>query len=74
MKKITIVVWHNTTENQYYYKIVKGTYTNYEVGYRNSYNHKVISIIPNVYIDIVKPSFKERLIKRIIRFLEKKIR
>lgn len=71
MRNQKIIVWFNPHKNSYYYKMVKGTYANYEVGYTNSYNHKIIFIIDNVYVVKPKVSIKTRLIKRLIRFLER---
>lgn len=68
-----IVVYYNPNRKEYYYKVVK--YANYDPGYENSYGHKVILTI-NV-MDIWYPpkiSIRERLLKRLISFLENKLK
>ena len=72
MKKI--IVWHNLNKDIFYYKIVKGYYTDYKIGYKNQYNHEVILIIDDVYFETYKIPLKKRLLRKIISFLEKQIR
>lgn len=72
MKKL--VVWYNPNKKNYYYKFVNGWYTDYKMGYKNQYNHEVILIIDDCYIMKPKIPLKKRLIKRIIRFLDKQLK
>lgn len=72
-----IVVFHNLTKDTYYYKKLKGFYSDYYVGYINQFNHEVILIID--IFEILeknkklgrKPSLKTRFIDRLQSFLEK---
>ena len=68
-----IVVYYNRKKDEYYYKVVK--YVDYEVGYKNSFDHEVILII-NVH-DIWYPpkvSIRERVLTRLISFLQNKLK
>lgn len=68
-----IVVYYNRKKDEYYYKVVK--YVDYEVGHKNSYGHEVILIID--VMDVWYPpkvSIQERLLKRLISFLENKLK
>lgn len=68
-----IVVWFNPNTNTYYYKHIYDTFNRYHVGYVNQYSHKVIIVI-DIYKDLFdKPSIKVKVIKRLIRFLQKSI-
>ncbi len=66
-----IVVWHNLNKDIYYHKIIKGTYGTYYIGYINQYNHEIIDIIPNIYLESHKVSLKNKVLKRLISFLQK---
>lgn len=66
-----IIVWHNLNKNTYYYKIIKGTYKKYSVGYINQYNHEVILIIDNIYTEIYKVSKRKKVLTKLISFLQK---
>ena len=66
-----IVVWHNLNKDIYYHKIVKGTYKIYFVGYKNQYNHEIVDLIPNIYLNNSKASFKKKVLTRLISFLQK---
>lgn len=63
-----IVVWKRPNDT-YYFRDVKGFYTNYQIGYLNQYNHEVILIIENS----VSPHYSmgQKFIKFLIRFLRK---
>lgn len=65
-----IVIWKRK-DNTFYYKMVKGFYGDYHVGYVNQYGHQVVHTIDNVYVINPKMSFKKRCINRFIRFLQK---
>jgi len=67
-----LIIWHNSKKNIYYYKVVKGYYVNYYVGYKNSYDHEVVLIIDDLIFQQKKYLLKKRL-KAFIRFLDKKI-
>jgi hypothetical protein len=59
-----IVIWQ--TSQKLYFKIVKGTYKKYYVGYENQYSHKIIFII-DINKEINYPYIKKRFsIKDII--------
>ena len=66
-----VVVWHNLNKDTYYHKIIKGLYKNYYIGYINQYNHKIIDIIPNVYLKKNKVPLKKKVLKKLISFLQK---
>ena len=68
-----IIVWHNLNNDTYYYKVVKCFYRDYEVGYINQYNHKIIIIIPlsNFLTHYRKITIPHKVIKRLISFLQK---
>ena len=73
-----IVVWQTPTK--LYYKVVKGTYKNYYVGYENQYSHKVILVIDlykdfNVYFYKRRRSFKcivVKYLKHLLNILERR--
>lgn len=65
-----IVVWFNPNKKTYYYKIVKGYYKRYFVGYRNSYDHEVILIIPLKQEIFYKQPLLKKVLMRIISFLQ----
>lgn len=66
-----IIVWLKPNSHTYYYKIVRGFYADYYVGYKNSYNHEVILII-DVYRDLVhKEKLLKKVLKKLISFLQK---
>lgn len=72
MKYQYIVIWYNKKKQEYYYRKVRGTYMNYEIGYINQYNHEVILVIDvNDLLYIKKPTFKTKLINRLIDLLNK---
>lgn len=58
MRTRKIVVWFNPHKKTYYYKMVKCTYRNYKIGDNNSYGHKILFIIDNVYVLKPKISIK----------------
>lgn len=70
-----LYVWHNLNNDTYYYKVNSGTYKNYKVGDRNSYNHVLILIVEN---EVLKPviikqyvSIRKMVLTPIIEFLQK---
>lgn len=74
----TLVIWHNLTRDTYYYKFYR--FFDFEVGYKNQYNHEVIIILKNNEIQpiIEKVSLKKSLLTPLIHinnwigeFLEK---
>lgn len=65
-----IVIWKRR-DDTFYYKIVKGFYGNYYIGYKNQYGHQVVHVIDNVCVINYKMSFKKRCINRLVRFLQK---
>lgn len=70
MKKI--IVWHKPRDDSYYYRIVNGTYANYSIGFKNSYDHEVVLIIDEVFnYQPPKKSLKKKLLTRLISFLQK---
>ena len=71
MKKI--IVWYNPNKEVYYYRVVKCNYVEYTVGFKNSYNHEIVLVIDDFFVQHNHYSLKKRLIKKIIRFLDKKI-
>lgn len=69
-----LIVWYNPNKKIYYYKIIKTHYIDYFIGYKNSYNHEVVLIIDDLYFQQKRTnSLKKRLIKKIIRFLNRKL-
>lgn len=70
-----LFIWYNLNNDTYYHKINYGSYRKWKVGDINSYNHQLIYIVNDVYSSNVRPpSLKKRLIKRLIRFLENKLK
>lgn len=67
---LRLIVWKKPN-NIYYYRVVKTHYTDYFVGYKNSYNHEIVLIITNLDYKIKKTPFKKRLKRRIINYIEK---
>lgn len=70
MKKL--IIWHNLNYDTYYYKLVKGTYKFYYVGYINQYNHKIVLIISlsDFYSHYKKITYPHKALKRFISFLQ----
>ena len=65
-----IIVWFNPNSHTYYYRLVRGYYAKYEIGYKNSYDHEVILII-DIYRDLVhKEKITVRVLKKLISFLQ----
>ena len=52
-----IVIWQTPT--RMYYKVVRGTYKQYYVGYENQYSHKVLLVI-DLYKDLNIYAYKKR--------------
>lgn len=69
MPKI-ILIYHNLNNNSYYYRTVRTTCKEYEIGQKNQYNHQIILIIPGIYLYKYKISLLKRLLTRIIIFLQ----
>ena len=69
---MSIVVWKRR-DSSLYYRIVRGTYKRYFVGYENQYHHKVVFIINNVYTSNNDLSFRTKCKKRIIRYLQRNL-
>lgn len=70
LRHSNLVVWYNPNKSIYYYKIVRGFYQDYKIGFKNSYGHVVCLVIP-VSFKITKEKLRKILIKRLISFLEK---
>lgn len=83
-----IVIFYNPNKDVFYAKIVKSAYWNqeYEVGYINQYNHEIVCMFYVTdngklvacrsifdYFETTNISLKERLIKKIIKFLERRV-
>lgn len=65
-----IIIWRKP-DNSYYYRIIKGHYNDYHVGYKNQYDHEIILIIDNLEYRIRKTSIKKRIKNKVINFIEK---
>ena len=76
------VVYHNLNYDTYYYKFVSGTYSKYNVGDINSYNHEIIlvidrnevqPIIEKHYFSIIHMVLTPiiKFLKLILKFLQK---
>lgn len=66
-----IVVWYNPNKDSYYYRKYIYYTDRYEIGFKNSYGHEVILIIDLTSHE--KIDKKRVFIKRLIRFLNKKL-
>lgn len=66
-----IVVWHNCNKDCYYYRKYLILPYCYDIGYKNNYGHEIVLIIDLTGYE--KVDRKKVFIKRIIRFLNKKI-
>lgn len=65
------VIWFNRKKDYHYYRIVKGSYKRYYIGYINQYGHEVVLIIRLKYdIYVKKTSIKKRVLKKLISFLQ----
>lgn len=64
-----LVIWEKPN-NEVYFRNVSGWYSNYEVGYCNQYNHKVILVIKG-YIPYTREKFSKKLARKLISFLNK---
>lgn len=67
--KNKLVVWHNLNKNTFYVKAVHGYYCNYQVGYINQYNHKIVYIYDINYSSRQKKSLLDLAISPVIVFL-----
>lgn len=65
-----IVVWLKPDGN-FYHKKVRGYYATYEVGYINSYGHKIVHVIDNLPYKDFRIPFKVRLKRKLINYIEK---
>lgn len=65
-----IVVWFNPNKKEYYYRIVKGFYKKYFIGFKNQYNHEVILIIPLNYDLFYKKPLRKKVLTKLISFLQ----
>lgn len=65
-----IVVWKKPN-GTYYYKMVRGYYATYEVGYVNSYDHVVVLVIDNLPYRDFRIPYKLRLKRKLIYFINK---
>lgn len=69
MKKV--VIWYNVNKGIYYYRYINDFFNRYYVGYINQYNHVVIMTI-DVYKELIyKPKLKNKVLSRLIRFLQR---
>lgn len=70
-----LYVWHNLNNDTYYYRVTSGTYKDYKVGDKNSYNHEVVLIVENEVLHpvIVKKyvSIRKMVLTPLIAFLQK---
>lgn len=65
------IIWFNRKKDYYYYRIVKGCYKRYYVGYKNQYGHEIVLIIRLKYdVYVKKTSIKKRVLMRLISFLQ----
>ena len=67
-----LIVWYNPRKQSYYHKIVRGFYTNYNIGFKNQYNNTIVYIISlEKQFKIPKKRLKEQIIDNIILYLRK---
>lgn len=64
-----IIIWKKPN-NTYYYKIIKGHYIPYEVGYKNSYGHEIVLIISNLEYRVRKTPIKKRIKRKLIDYID----
>ena len=65
-----IVIWKKP-DDTYYFRVIKGHYVDYKVGYINQYNHKIVLIIDSLEYRVSKIPKKERFKKKIIDYISK---
>ena len=65
-----LIIWKKPN-NTYYHKFVKTHYTDYYVGYKNSYGHEVVYILTHLEFRIKKAPFKNRLKRKLINYIDK---
>lgn len=65
-----IVIWKKQN-NIYYYRIIKGHYFDYKVGYKNQYDHEIVLIIDSLEYRIRKSSKKQKIKKALINYINK---
>ena len=53
-----IVIWKKP-DNTYYYKVIKGHYIDYDIGYTNQYGHVIVLVIYNLEYRVRKIPKKE---------------
>lgn len=71
--KRKIIVWYDFNNSKVYHRCINDFFDRYFIGYKNQYNHEVIDIV-YVYNELIyKEPLKSKVIKRIIRFLQKYI-
>lgn len=65
-----ILVYHNLNNDTYYYRIVRFSFIRYHLNSINIRNHQLVLIIRD-FKKNKKKKMKQKLINRLIRFLEK---
>lgn len=65
-----IIIWKRQ-DCTYYYRIVRGMYCDYHIGYINRYGHEIVLIIENLEYNVKKTPYKTRLKRKLINYLEK---
>lgn len=65
-----IVIWRRK-DNTYYFRVIKGHYIDYKIGYVNQYDHEIVLIIDNLEYRVSKIPRKERIKNKVIDYIKK---
>lgn len=68
--KKLLIIWFNPNKQSYYYRYVSGFYQDYYVGYKNQYGHVIIMIF-ELDLPYSKISFRKRILRKLISFLNR---
>ena len=65
-----IIIW-SKPDGFLYHRFVSGHYCDYFVGYVNNYGHTIIYICDVSQYKLIKPPFKSRVKRKLIKYIEK---
>lgn len=76
LKYRKVIFWYNRNNQSYYIKKYKSWsfVRDYKVGFINQYNHEILYILDTNDLEYPREPLKTRLIKKVIRFLEDRLK
>lgn len=66
-----LVIWKRRQDNSYYWKLVRGFYSSYYIGYINQYNHEIVLTIDLNKEILHRPTIQKRVVSKLISLLHK---